>query len=415
MARSRTDDLYSPDWPLREPVKPEGPPAGIPKELRPYPSSRGPKNPFPEPKIEPPQKPINIWRGFQAPAFPDLRPEWLVPAIPPPATSPFPDPSTPRLPPIPSEKIERRDLNPLDFPGQGRNEPGDAYGTVLRNMMPRGQVQSPADSIFAANGTPEYHSNSNESPQGGLLGRLIALQEEQNQYRSNPQYGGQAASAASTPLPQDATQSEADQAQQAREAAGARLVRGVRSLARSEGPPPDPIDIAKSAGIGFVNGVVNTAGLPANVLTGFGHFPNNFVANQSRRWKGFPELPADEPDHFKPWTSDELRRWLEGKWGGEFYRPKSRVGRFAETVGEMVPMILGGEGARVRRGVQSAGEAMRGLPGILAKHAVAPGVAVQTLEEAYPDSPAGEALQKAYPVLRRVLPAALAAKRHFGN
>ena len=226
---------------------------------------------------------------------------------------------------------------------------------------------------------------------GGVceLARLIALQAEQNQYRSNPQYGGQAAS---TPLPQAAAQSEADQAQQARDAAAARLVRGVRSLARAEGPPPDPVDIARSARTGIGYGAINAIGLPADVLTGFGHFPN---------------------DHLKPWTSDELRRWIEGRVG-QFYQPQSRVGRFAETIGEMAPMVVGGEALAIR-GLQTAGDVMRGLPGVLAKHAVAPGVAVQTLEEAYPESPAGETLQKGYPVLRRVLPAALATQRYLSR
>jgi hypothetical protein len=47
-------------------------------------------------------------------------------------------------------------------------------------------------------------------------------------------------------------------------------------------------------------------------------------------------------------------------------------------------------------------------PGILAKHAVVPGIAVQALEEALPDSQIGQTLQKAYPAVRRGLPVALA-------
>ena len=43
-------------------------------------------------------------------------------------------------------------------------------------------------------------------------------------------------------------------------------------------------------------------------------------------------------------------------------------------------------GAGAFRGAQAAAAAVRELPGTLAKHAVAPGVAVQALEEALPDS-----------------------------
>ena len=188
----------------------------------------------------------------------------------------------------------------------------------------------------------------------------------------------------------------------------------MRNVSRTEAPSPDPIDIAKSAGIGPANGVINAAGLPGDVLTGFGYFPNNFVANQSRRLAGLPQLPADEPNHFKSWTSGEIRHRLENRYG-EFYQPKSRAGRFAETIGEMVPMVIGGEALGVRLGAQTTGTTLRELPGTLAKHAVAPGIAVQVLEEALPESKVGQTVQKAYAVLRRVLPAALAAKRYLGR
>jgi hypothetical protein len=99
---------------------------------------------------------------------------------------------------------------------------------------------------------------------------------------------------------------------------------------------------------------------------------------------------------------------------GDFYQPRSRAGRFAETIGEMAPMALVGTalGGVVRGAVVPA---LRELPGTLAKHAVAAGAVVQALEEALPDSQAGETLQKVYPALRQVLPAALAAKRHLNK
>ena len=122
----------------------------------------------------------------------------------------------------------------------------------------------------------------------------------------------------------------------------------------------------------------------------------------------------DKPDYLKSWNSDSWRHWAENHVG-EFYKPKSRAGRFAEAIGEMVPMVLGGEALGVVRGAQTAGAALRELPGVLAKHAVAPGIVVQTLEEALPESKVGQTVQKAYPVLRRVLPVALAAKRNLGR
>lgn len=165
----------------------------------------------------------------------------------------------------------------------------------------------------------------------------------------------------------------------------------IPNTGRPEQPPTsaeaasiDPVDIAKSAGIGFVNGVVNAVGLPGDLLTGFGHFPNNLFLNLIRMRSGLPPLPLDDPDYLKWSTSGKLRHRLEDHVG-ELYQPQTRVGRYAETIGEMAPTVVGGEGL----GAQAAGAALRGLPGVLTKHAVAPGIAVQALEEALPDGKVG--------------------------
>ena len=115
------------------------------------------------------------------------------------------------------------------------------------------------------------------------------------------------------------------------------------------------------------------------------------------------------------------------------------AGRYAETIGEMVPMLLLGESVGARLGGalsngfrafragqrmwteagygarSAAGEALRQLPETLLKHAVAPGVAVQTLEEAIPESQAGQTLQKVYPVARRAIPYVPAATRYLAK
>jgi hypothetical protein len=81
----------------------------------------------------------------------------------------------------------------------------------------------------------------------------------------------------------------------------------------------------------------------------------------------------------------------------------------------MAPLILGGPIGAARGGLAAAGAALRELPGTLLKHAVLPGVAVQGLEEALPESHVGQTLQKAYPVVRQVLPLALTAKRYLSR
>jgi hypothetical protein len=126
-----------------------------------------------------------------------------------------------------------------------------------------------------------------------------------------------------------------------------------------------------------------------DIPTGFGYLPNNFVQNLFRNMEGRPQLPPDAPDYFKSWTPDELRRWIEN-YSGEFYQPKTRTGRFAETIGEFVPATVLGAGLgtawRALRGAPAVTAPLRELPGTIAKHAIAPGIVVQGLEEAYPES-----------------------------
>lgn len=134
---------------------------------------------------------------------------------------------------------------------------------------------------------------------------------------------------------------------------------------------------------------------------------------------GYPNLPAGTPGLMESARSDQLRHFTEEHFGAS-YQPKSRAGRYAETIGEMVPMVLGGEGAgvglvRLGGGRLAAHDTLRELPWTLAKHAVAPGVAVQALEEALPESKLGPTLQKAYPVARRTTPVGLAATRYLAR
>ena len=229
--------------------------------------------------------------------------------------------------------------------------------------------------------------------QGGFSGKQVAAQSERRPYQPLP--GNNAAPQPASPIPpQTIQQYGVDQAQQAREAAAARLARGVRNLTRSEPLELDPVDIAKSAGIGLVNGIVDTAGSPADALTGFGYLP-------APRWI----------ERLKP---DGLRESIEG-YTGKFYRPKTRAGRYAETIGEFAPLILGEPAAAVFRGGRAAVGAVRALPSTLVKHAVGPGVAAQTLEDALPTSNLGQTLRKGYPIARRGLPIALAAKRYLSR
>jgi hypothetical protein len=326
-----------------------------------------------------------------------------------------------------------------EFDPESYVEGGGLPGLLKRVMQQQSVQQQGADFGSTPNNSPEYNPDSFSSPQGGLLGRLRSLQAEQSQYQpisgtnervpSLPQDPNfrqlsrlpngapsltPSSSVSPAPPSQSIQQFEADQAQQAREAAAARMARGVRSVARAEAPPLDPIDIGKSAGIGVVNGVIGTIGMAGDALTGFGHFPKNVVPNMWRLSNDLPPLPDDAPDYFKSWGADSWRHSLENHVG-ELYQPKTEAGRYAETIGEMVPALVGGEALAAVRGVAKVGTVLRQLPATLFKHAVVPGIGVHAVQEAYPESHAGQILQKGYPVVRRGLPLALAIQRYLGR
>ncbi|MDI1265899.1 MAG: hypothetical protein PS018_21865 [bacterium] len=182
-------------------------------------------------------------------------------------------------------------------------------------------------------GRNPFDSGVYAGQQGGLLGRLQALQVEQSRYQPIPSSGHRGAPVAEGPdfrelsrvrsgaLPftvnspassQSIRQFEAGQAQEASEAAAARLSRGVRSSVRLQAPEPDPIDIAKSAGIGVVHGAVNTAGLLGEIPTGFGLLPKNQLANTWFRATGQSEFSPDGPDWIRERaTADAFRQGIE--------------------------------------------------------------------------------------------------------
>lgn len=65
------------------------------------------------------------------------------------------------------------------FSGQTGEAPAGGLLGMLQAIMPQAQVQPGTNSISAPNGAPDYHSDNYGSAPGGLLGRLLALQDEQ--------------------------------------------------------------------------------------------------------------------------------------------------------------------------------------------------------------------------------------------
>lgn len=98
-------------------------------------------------------------------------------------------------------------------------------------------------------------------------------------------------------------------------------------------------DVAKSAGIGLVQGGLGLATLPGN-LEALGRAGINAGA----RLVGV-EAPVDA-DTFLPNYNDAKKR-VEG-YTGKFYEPKTTVGKYARTIGEFAPGAIGGGGLAAR-------------------------------------------------------------------
>jgi len=106
-------------------------------------------------------------------------------------------------------------------------------------------------------------------------------------------------------------------------------------------------DVAKSAGIGVAQGAIGLATLPGNIEQ-LGRMGINKVAE----WSG-AEGPVVDPQSVLP-NYDGVKRGIERKFTGEFYKPKTTAGEYARTVGEFAPAAVGGPASWASRAIRVA-------------------------------------------------------------
>jgi DNA-binding GntR family transcriptional regulator len=122
-------------------------------------------------------------------------------------------------------------------------------------------------------------------------------------------------------------------------------------------------DIAKSAGIGVARGVIGLGGLVGDV-TNLGakgiKKASDFISDQT----GTPKYESPGPSVLNniP-TSESLTKNVESVTG-DFYKPQTTAGHYAETIGEFLPSAIAGPGGIARKvGMQAV------LPGIASEAA----------------------------------------------
>jgi hypothetical protein len=128
--------------------------------------------------------------------------------------------------------------------------------------------------------------------------------------------------------------------------------------------PSTAKDVAKSAGVGVGKGVIGIAGFPADVANAFGNARDKYIVNPIARAIGVDELPVDQPTALDKFGSKAIQSAIEDNVTGEFYKPQTTAGKYAETVGEFVPAAMTGPGGFARKiGMQAV------LPGLAAEAA----------------------------------------------
>jgi hypothetical protein len=136
-------------------------------------------------------------------------------------------------------------------------------------------------------------------------------------------------------------------------------------LAQLNAPPSTAADVAKSAGIGLVKGGIGLAGMAGDLAE---------MAKKGADWVGnkLPSIPSPAPDStlgrvsqflrdesaksaslpaaqgsgdlpgsYVPPTGAQIQRGVESVTG-DFYKPKTTMGEYAQTAGEFAPALIGG-------------------------------------------------------------------------
>lgn len=161
-------------------------------------------------------------------------------------------------------------------------------------------------------------------------------------------------------------------------------------------PGFDAADVAKSAGIGVVKGGIGLAGLPAD-LGELGARGIDAATQYFGGKLGFDpsslKRPALPQGAFSLPGSNAIQKGVENLTG-EFYKPKSTAGEYAQTIGEFAPAAVGGPGSWLARGAravvpavasEAAGQATKGTaaePYIRAGAAVLSGGVTSLLQDA---------------------------------
>ncbi len=141
------------------------------------------------------------------------------------------------------------------------------------------------------------------------------------------------------------------------DAAAAKVIAGEITKMRGAAKPSTLEDVAKSAGTGLAKGVIGIAGA-------FGDIPDllaqgtNYLGNKAAKAMGFEESPLPDKsktlNKFVP-TSQDIQGSIEKNVTGDFYKPQTTAGKYAQAGAEFVPGALLGPGGTATKIVSGIG------------------------------------------------------------
>lgn len=117
-------------------------------------------------------------------------------------------------------------------------------------------------------------------------------------------------------------------------------------------PPSMLMDAIKSAGTGLAKGAIGIAGFPgdlSNIASGTSDYIASMLMSPEKYQRGKAMIEASKSGLRQPSTSD-IQSNVEGITG-EFYKPQTTAGEYAQTIGEFAPGMAmgGGTGSLTRR------------------------------------------------------------------
>jgi len=183
-------------------------------------------------------------------------------------------------------------------------------------------------------------------------------------------------------------------------------------------------DIAKSAGVGVAKGGIGIAGLPGDLS----ELGARGIDRATRFIGGkFGIDIAPREDRAPTYGSSDIQKGVES-YTGPFYKPQTTAGKYAETVGEFAPGLIGGPAGLGRRALtnvvapgiasEAAGQATEGSKYETAARiagAMAGGIAPSVGARAVTPIPASPARQRLVDILNQEGVTSLTAGQRTGS